>query len=181
MNRFWVGLFAVALSTGMVRAQWDEAAAVERHCGQPQAEHEGMSQVTNRLQRDLRYGDATLHFVPDGQGWTFTTAWRGHLPVMRSNLEESMPCFGDAVKEVAVRPVALEDPTIAQQVTPAVRLVNADIARMVVIVLLVIMVLGLAFWPRKVAILAAHPAPMRTRKPRSRARLPRIGPRPTNL
>ena len=92
-----------------------EASAVIAHCGQPTAENRDTSPVTGHLQRDLYYGDTILHFEPMEGGWSFTTAWSGHLPVSRAGMEHKMPCFRDAMNEAASFPQRAEDPTIAQQ------------------------------------------------------------------
>jgi hypothetical protein len=96
-----------------------ELTAVERHCGNPQAESRETSQVTNHLQRTLIYNDLLLHFEPMEQGWSFTTAWHGHFPMTRGELESKLPCFRDAMNEVAANAPANTlvpaDPAIAQQ------------------------------------------------------------------
>jgi hypothetical protein len=92
-----------------------EANAVIAHCGEPHAEHYGTSPVTNTTQRDLIYNDLTLHFEPLEGGWSFTTAWRGHFPVTRKELEKTLPCFRAAMEQVAAGPQQVVDPTIAAQ------------------------------------------------------------------
>jgi hypothetical protein len=89
---------------------------VIQHCGQPRAEEQVTSPVTNRLERNLYYGDdLILHFQPLEGGWGFTTAWYKHLPMTRDRLEARLPCFADAMKQVAAQPVQTVDPTIAGQ------------------------------------------------------------------
>jgi len=92
-----------------------EATAVIKHCGQPTGENQATSQVTGLMQRDLTYTDVTLHFKPSEGGWSFTTAWSGHRPLSRSELEGRMPCFRDALEEVAAAPQLVIDPTTAGQ------------------------------------------------------------------
>jgi len=92
-----------------------EATAVIKHCGQPTGENQATSQVTGLMQRDLTYTNVTLHFEPEEGGWSFTTAWAGHLPLSRSELEARMPCFRDALQEVAAAPALVIDPTTAGQ------------------------------------------------------------------
>jgi len=92
-----------------------EAKAVIKHCGQPTGENQATSQVTGLMQRDLTYTNVTLHFEPSEGGWSFTTAWSGHRPLTRSELESRMPCFRDALQEVAAAPQLVIDPTTAGQ------------------------------------------------------------------
>ena len=74
-----------------------------------------MSSVTNVMERDLYYNKIILHFQPDGGGWSFRSAWVDHLPMTRGALEARMPCFRDALTEVANAPARAIDPTIASQ------------------------------------------------------------------
>jgi len=92
-----------------------EAAAVIQHCGPPTGENQATSQVTGLMQRDLTYSNVTLHFEPMEGGWSFTSAWSGHLPISRTELEARMPCFRDALQEVAAAPALAIDPTTAGQ------------------------------------------------------------------
>jgi len=93
-----------------------EAAAVIQHCGAPKAEEQVTSQVTSRLERNLYYADdLILHFQPSENGWSFTTAWHGHLPMTRDQLEARMPCFKTAMEQAAAQPLPYVDPSIAAQ------------------------------------------------------------------
>jgi hypothetical protein len=95
--------------------------AVERHCGPPGAESKETSQVTNQLERTLIYNNTLyLHFQPVTRGWSFTTAWNGHLPMTRNELEGRLPCFQNAMKEAenAAKGISAVDPTIARQTAP---------------------------------------------------------------
>jgi hypothetical protein len=104
--------FSVAL------AEAGDLDAVEQHCGAPGAESKEISPVTNQLERTLIYNNALyLHFEPVGGGWSFTTAWNGHLPMSRAKLEERLPCFRNALTEstTASAGVPSTDPSIAAQ------------------------------------------------------------------
>lgn len=92
-----------------------EDEAVVRHCGKPASERRDLSPVTNQIQRDLFYGDIVLHFQAVEGGWSFTTAWVKHLPMTRTALEQRLPCFRDAMQEVASAPRPALDPTIEAQ------------------------------------------------------------------
>ena len=96
-----------------------ELVAVERHCGNPSGESKEISQVTNTMQRTLIYNDLLLHFQPQEGGWSFTTGWHGHFPITRNELENRLPCFRDAMNEVAnsapKNALIAADPAIAQQ------------------------------------------------------------------
>jgi hypothetical protein len=94
-----------------------EATAVIAHCGQPTADSQGYSPVTGLAQRDLIYSGTILHFEPMENGWSFTTAWKGHLPVSRKKLETEMPCFRDAIQDVSAHPAQIADPTITADKT----------------------------------------------------------------
>jgi len=100
------------LSVSTAFALPGEAKAVIAHCGQPTTQLQGVSPVTGLSQRDLTYSGTILHFEPMEDGWSFTTAWKGHLPVSRAKLETEMPCFRDAMQEVAAHPAPIPDPTI---------------------------------------------------------------------
>jgi hypothetical protein len=119
-----------------------EAAAVIRSCGQPQAQEQAMSPVTEHLQYNLTYGDTILHFQPMEGGWSFTTAWHNHLPMTRSELEAQMPCFRTAMDQAAKVPLPFEDPTIAQQ--SAVGLLDASSFGIQFLWLIVVLVVILA-------------------------------------
>jgi hypothetical protein len=111
--RFTVLAFALTpFSASTAFALPGEAKAVIAHCGQPTTQFQGVSPVTGLTQRDLTYTGTILHFEPMEDGWSFTTAWKGHLPVSRAKLETEMPCFRDAMQEVAARPALIADPTL---------------------------------------------------------------------
>ena len=112
-----LSIFAFALTPITASALPGEADAVVAHCGQPTGENQATSAVTGLMQRDLTYNGTTLHFEPMGGGWSFTTAWHGHLPMSRTALEARMPCFRDAMQQVAAAPKQAVDPTIAIQST----------------------------------------------------------------
>ena len=105
----------VALSASTAYGLPGEAAAVIRHCGKPTSESVGVNNATDQQQRDLTYNDLILHFAPEEGGWSFTSAWQGHLPATRGELEKSLPCFREAMREVAAAPAPAIDPTIASQ------------------------------------------------------------------
>jgi len=106
-------LFALALTPLSAFALPGEARSVIIHCGQPTSDQEDISPVTGLTQRNLTYNNIILHFQPMQNGWSFTTAWRGHLPLTRNETEAAMPCFRDAVTQVAAAPQPVIDPTIA--------------------------------------------------------------------
>jgi hypothetical protein len=113
---FLLSLFLLG-SSAFAFAAPGELTAVERHCGPPGAESKETSPVTNQLQRTLIYNNALyLHFEPVAGGWTFTTAWNGHLPMTRGELEKRLPCFrnamADAANDAATKAI---NPTIAAQ------------------------------------------------------------------
>ena len=128
-----------------------ELAAVERRCGPPSAESKGISEVTNQLERTLIYYDSVyLHFQPVAGGWSFTTAWNGHLPMTRREVESRMPCFRVAMQDAASgAPVAADiDPTIASQTInrPATN-TSFGIPHLWLIVALVVTLLVFLIWP----------------------------------
>jgi len=95
-----------------------ELDAVIQRCGQPGAESRETSPVTNQLERTLIYNGKTyLHFEPVAGGWAFTTAWNGHLPMNRSEIENRMPCFRQAMQDAskAAPNAPTVDPSIANQ------------------------------------------------------------------
>lgn len=148
-----IAILPIALSLPAAAAPGD-ADTVIRHCGQPSGEGIANSVVTERLQRDLIYGPMRLHFIPDGAGWSFSTAWSGHLPVSRAQTEARMPCVRQALAESeAAQPLASADPTIAMEV-PSTATISANtwgIPRLPLLFLLVLMVIALALipWGRK--------------------------------
>lgn len=121
ISRTWArfSLLAFALTPLVAYGLPGEADAVIQHCGTPTAEHQGMSSVTNQMERDLYYNKLILHFEPAGGGWEFRSAWSNHLPVSRNGLEQRMPCFREALTQVASAPKPAIDPTIAQQTSLA--------------------------------------------------------------
>ena len=128
-----------------------EAAAVIRHCGEPHAERFATSEVTNKPQRDLIYNAVILHFEPLEGGWSFTTAWKGHFPMTRGELEKSLPCFRAAMQEVAAAPQPVIDPTIAGQTlaTAPMSASTFGIPHLWLIVVLVVATLIIVLLPRR--------------------------------
>lgn len=118
--------FALLLASLPAVASPADLAAVEQYCGKPSGEHQGVSLVTNRMQRDLTYGQVILHFQPVENGWSFLSGWYNHLPLTQSSAEEHMPCFAQAMASVkSAIPEggpAFEDPAIRAQTVE----VNAD-------------------------------------------------------
>ena len=157
-----------------------------RHCGVPHAQNYTTSQVTGRPQRDLIYNDSTLlHFEPEEGGWSFTTAWEGHLPVTRATLDQRLPCFHDAMAEVAAKPAQVIDPTIAAQTAEATPMSqsNFGIDHLWLIGVLILITALLLFLPRRPRKTdsAAIPDVRRYRKPLLRGRFTRRGPRPPEV
>ena len=103
-------------------AETGDAAAVIQYCGTPTSEHQGISDVTSKMQRDLAYGGLILHFVPAEDGWSFQSGWYDHLPLTEKMTEARLACFQRAMAASrAEQPggsSASEDPTIRQQVIP---------------------------------------------------------------
>ena len=163
-----------------------ELDAVIRRCGTPHAQNYTTSQVTGRPQRDLIYSDSLLlHFEPEEGGWSFTTAWSGHFPVTRSSLETRLPCFRDALAEVAAKPAVTIDPTIATQTnSPApVSQTNFGIDHLWLIAVLVVITGVLLLIPRRArkGDVASIPDVRRYRKPLLRERFIRRNRRPPEL
>jgi hypothetical protein len=161
-----------------------EAVAVIAHCGQPTTESQEVSPVTGLTQRDLTYNNVILHFESMEGGWSFTTAWKGHLPVSRTKLETEMPCFRDAMHEVAARPTKTPDPTIAaDHSVPQVGIHFGPVFLWLIFGLAVILVVFLALPTTRRRYTKARPAIAR-RKPRALSvpfrRKPR-GPKLTDL
>lgn len=87
-----------------------ELDAVEQHCGQPLRESQEVSVVTDQAQQTLYYpNDVALHFQPMDEGWSFTTGWHGNLPISREELEQRLPCFRNAMLQVAAANPAVRD------------------------------------------------------------------------
>jgi len=111
---------ALLVSSVIAFASTSELDAVERHCGPPGAESHETSPINGQLERTLIYNNVLLlHFAPAAGGWSFTTAWNKHLPMTRTEVENRMPCFRDAMQEAATSPSTV-DPTIARQTNPQV-------------------------------------------------------------
>lgn len=111
-------LYLFALATLSAAAQAGDAAAVLQYCGAPDHEHQGVSPVTNKMERDLTYGNVILHFLPAENGWRFLSGWSSHLPLTRSMVESRMPCFQQAMASSASDPASLQmqvDPSIRSQ------------------------------------------------------------------
>ena len=98
-------------------AETGDAAAVIQYCGAPVSEHQGVSPVTNQMQRDLNYGSVILHFVPSPNGWTFLSGWHDHLPLTRSMVESRMPCVQEALSFAASQ----QPPDPSVNVDPSIR------------------------------------------------------------
>jgi len=117
--RLWAPLAPALLALTLATPAFalpGEAAAVLQHCGAPKAEEQMTSPVTNRLERNLYYGnDTIMHFQPSENGWSFTTGWMGHIPVTRDMLAARMPCFRDAMQQAATAPLPYVDPSVAVQ------------------------------------------------------------------
>ena len=100
-------------------AESGDAAAVVQYCGKPVSEQQGISQVTNRVERTLTYDTFILHFEPAADGWAFLSGWHGHLPMTEKMVASRMPCFAQAMAvsraEQPGGPAAFEDPAIRQQ------------------------------------------------------------------
>jgi hypothetical protein len=141
-------LFLFSFCTVPVFALPSEAAAVLEQCGAPTSQSHGISPLNARDERNLVYGDLTMHFTPMDGSWSFTTAWRSHLPVTRNELARQMPCFARAMQEAAAAPQPVVDPTIAQETTQ-VKTVNFGIPYFWWIVVLTIVLLVVGLWPRK--------------------------------
>ena len=145
-------LFLVAFAPLAASAESGEAAAVLQYCGAPSSEHQGISQVTNKMERDLIYGDIILHFQPAEDGWQFLSGWRDHLPLTQRMTEDRMPCFREAMvaaktEQPSQAPVSV-DPTIRQQTTvPAEDTNTFGIPHLRMIILLAIIVAVLLFLP----------------------------------
>jgi hypothetical protein len=143
-------LTALAVPALHAQSQYPgEAAMVIHYCGKPNAENHTTSPITGNMQRDLYYGDAIIHFAPIQEGWAFTSAWEGNLPISRRALEARMPCFHEAMLQVAARPSAAVDPTIAMQsITPPIVESNSfGMPFLWLIVALVIVLIVLAVLP----------------------------------
>lgn len=130
-----------------------DAAAVMQYCGTPTSEHQGISQVTNRMERDLTYGGVILHFQPSENGWTFLSGWDDHLPMTEKMVEARMPCFRQAMAAAAAQQphgaAANEDPTIRDQTAaPAADTSTFGIPHLWLILVLAAVVLVLFLLPR---------------------------------
>jgi hypothetical protein len=173
--RFLLALTLLGSSTSAF-AVAGELTAVEHHCGPPSAESKETSEVTNQLERTLIYNyngnSLYLHFRPVAGGWSFTTAWNGHLPMSRQELENRLPCFRNAMQEAAAAAPATTtvDPTISgQSLSHAVTDNTFGIPHFALIVLLVITLLVLLLLPsarqRQLARQARKPVEHVYRKP----------------
>jgi hypothetical protein len=117
---FFLSLILLGSSASAFAAP-GELNSVVLHCGPPGAESRETSQITGEQQRTLIYDNSLyLHFQPVATGWSFTTAWKGHLPMTRGEIENHMPCFRQAMQEAAAA-VPVEpgiDPALAAQSVP---------------------------------------------------------------
>lgn len=125
-----------------------ESAAVLEQCGAPTSQNRDVSPVNARDELNLQYGDLILHFTPMDGSWSFTSAWRNHLPVTRNELERQMPCFQRAMQAAANAPLPAVDPTIARE-TATVKTADFGIPYFWLIVVLTIALLIVGLWPRK--------------------------------
>lgn len=119
-NRFRSFLLTLALlgASASAFAAPGDLEAVERHCGPPNAESNGTSEVTYQLERTLIYNNGLyLNFQPVAGGWSFTSAWKGNLPITRGQVGARLSCFRDAMQDAATAAQATTeiDPTIAGQ------------------------------------------------------------------
>ncbi len=115
-----IALIAVlALAPVPAVASAGDLASVEKYCGKPINDKQEVSQVTNKMERDLTYGPVILHFLPVENGWSFLSGWYNHLPLTRDMAENHMPCFAQAMASVQtalpVAGTAYEDPAIRAQ------------------------------------------------------------------
>lgn len=119
---YWLRLPLLLLVSLPAYALPGDLDAVEQHCGQPRAESQEISQVTNQPQRTLFYpNDVVLHFSAILGGWTFTSGWHGNLPLSRDDLRRRLPCFRNAMDQVFAQETAADssiDPTIAAEFAP---------------------------------------------------------------
>jgi hypothetical protein len=170
-TRFCHWLPACLLVFALAPRAWavpGEAAAVLRECGPPSADQQVISPVTSQLERDLTYSnnDLILHFQPINGAWSFTTAWWGHLPATRNEVEKQFPCFRKAMEDAANAPEPAIDPTLsaqssAQEIDPR----SFGIQHLWLIVVLVISLLAVAFWPSRRMRGSAGPVQRGFRKP----------------
>lgn len=152
MRRSLLTIAALLATATPAFSQNGDAAAVMQYCGTPTAEHQGTSQVTNHMERDLTYGDVILHFEPSENGWVFSSGWYDHLPMTQSMVEDRMSCFKQAMAASrAQQPggaVAFEDPAIrAQTPAPASDQSTFGIPHLWAIGLLAILVIAVFAWP----------------------------------
>ncbi len=138
-----------------VVAETGDAAMVIRYCGAPSSEHQGLSQVTSLMERDLTYGDTILHFEPREDGWSFLSGWRGHTVLTRKMVADRMTCFGEAMAASSATEqngeVNAMDPTIKAQTAP-LETDNSTfgIPHLALILVLVLLVLAVyLFLPRR--------------------------------
>jgi hypothetical protein len=89
-----------------------EASAIIQTCGAPSSDWQSVSEVTGKLQRSLVYGNTILRFDLFTGGWSYASAWRGHLPVSLSTVEAALPCVRQALNVVAKSPATVADPTM---------------------------------------------------------------------
>jgi hypothetical protein len=117
----WLPLFSLLLAASPAFALPGDLDAVEQHCGQPRAESQEISQVTNQPERTLFYpNDVVLHFEAVLGGWTFTSGWHGNLPLSREDLQKRLPCFRNAMAQLSAQETASQpaiDPTIAAELS----------------------------------------------------------------
>ena len=163
-----------------------ELNAVIAHCGVPHAQNYTTSQVTGKPQRDLIYNEVTLHFEPEEGGWSFTTAWEGHFPVVRNTLETRLPCFKAALDQADAAALPAVDPTIAAQTTTATDFSQTSFGiphLWLILGLIIVTSLILFLLPRRRRPVDVERVPdqRRYRKPLLRGRLARRTPRNPEL
>ena len=169
---FLLSLILLASSVPAFAAPGELDAVIKR-CGIPGGESKEISQVTNQLERTLIYnGNSYLHFEPVAGGWAFTSAWNGHLPMSRKEVENRMPCFHQAMQDAAnAAPNASGiDPAIAQQsINPTANDATFGIPHFALIVFLVITLIVFLLLPsarqRQVAHEQAKPIERVYRQP----------------
>jgi len=156
-------------------AESGDAAAVIRYCGAPSSEHQGVSDVTGKMQRDLSYGGLILHFVPEEDGWSFQSGWYDHLPLTEKMTEARLACFQQAMAaSQAEKPggaAIYEDPTIRQEApAPAGNESTFGIPHLWLILALAVLVAAFLLLParkRQQATMADVEKMRQRRKPRA--------------
>jgi hypothetical protein len=146
-----------------------EASAVLAHCGSPASDYQSTSQVTEQVERNLTYGNVILHFERSGGGWSYLSAWDGHTPISKQHVSSLMPCFSDALEEVAANPATVADPTLAaDQATPTPGIKFNRAFLILIFVLAAILIVTVALPATRRRRVGRLPIQVRTyRKPRA--------------